>query len=107
MEVMAVFSDSASLMKHFCLLLEADMAASRRSSSTRERQNSIKRILSQFDKKEQDILLTYWDFFGDACGRIHTNPEFVEWIRSPKDFTAMPDIFTYEILKLACKITGR
>jgi hypothetical protein len=106
-EVMEAFSDSATLMKHFCLLLENDMAASRRGSCTSERQNSVTRILSQFDKKEQGLLSTYWDFFGEACARICSKPKFVEWIHEPKNFTAMPDIFTYEILKLACKITGK
>ena len=78
MGVMEAFLDHTTLMKHFCQLVENDMAASRRGISASERQKSINNILSNFEKKEQDPLLRYWDFFGDACSRICTKPNFVE-----------------------------
>ena len=107
MGVMEAFSDPATLMEHFSMLVENDMASSRRGISASERQSGLRRSLSHVGKNEQDLLLKYWDFFGDACARIHTNTDFVKWIYTPKNFTAMPDIFTFEVLKLACRITGR
>lgn len=101
------FSDAEGLMRSFIEILECDMAASRAKVGTEERQQRLKLKVAQVKSNEQEILMQYWDFFGDACSRVCTNRSFAEWVHKPKSFTVMPDIFTHEILKLACKVTGR
>ena len=105
--VFNAFSDAGSLMRCFVEILECDMAASRAQVGTEERQRRLRLKVAQTNSNEQELLMQYWDFFGDACTKVCTNREFAEWVHKPKNFTVMPDIFTHEILKLACKVTGR
>ncbi len=104
--VMQAFSNSEELLEHFGKILQIDMAAAKQGESQQRRSDMVVGYLDKLKDNDRDLLLKYWDFFGDSCARIHANDDFVHWIKRTK-FEVMPSIFTHEILKIACHIMGK
>ena len=101
--VFEAFSTPVILMNNFNTLLNIDIDASKQKLPMKQRCELISKYFEKLEKKESVILSSYWNFFGEACVKINSNPEFVKWINQSTG-DVMPTIFTFQILKIACHI---
>jgi len=105
-QIMDAFSNDSGMIKHFIIMVNKDMEASKSMLPPITRTHIISEYLQQVSEPDRRLLLIYWGFFGEACSRLSQNHDFASWIRADHHFTTMPDIFTYEILKIACQVLG-
>lgn len=105
--VLNAFEDPAKLLGHFTEILAIDREAVHRGNSPIERSKEIALRINRYEGSEKLLLARYWDFFSDAFSRVHRNPNFVTWIKGENTFTVMPHIFSFEILKIVCRISGK
>ena len=110
LQVMQAFENQVALMKSFCDLVKHDMKNASHGMTANERAENLQFVVNGIRKtRRQDayLLEKYWEFFSDACDRIVRNPAFANWIDEGREFQMYPEIFTYEILRLANKTVGR
>jgi len=106
--VFDAFQDSESLWSSLVMLIKSDMEMSKKGILNAEERSSVLRdSVCGLGATDQMILTRYFDFFAEAVCRIRENNSFAFKINQDNPHTIMPDIFTFEVLKLACKVAGK
>ena len=100
------FADAPRLLKIFYAMINTDRSTVSVGCSGEERFSRLHNVMSGCSQREQEVLMKFWNFFGDVCVRIRNNPDFGREIRNlPKDhYKMMPGIYTYQIMNWASQL---
>ena len=100
------FADAPRLLKIFYGMINTDRSAASVGCSREERFSRLHNVMSGCSQREQEVLMKFWNFFGDVCVRIRNNPDFGREIRNlPKDhYKMMPGIYTHQIMTWASQL---
>lgn len=75
------FLEAPRRLKVFYTMIETDQASSGHNLSLEKRQQRIRNSMKDCTDREREMLLDYWEFFGELLSRIHSHPNLLP--RSP------------------------